>query len=66
MRVQSLYEQDRDVHPNDRGKILFEILKIRLPKSEQSEIYERAGRILSNSGYLRKYPRVNPEAKAYS
>ena len=43
--------------------MLFEILKIKLPKSEESEIHERAGRILSNSGYHGKYPHVNPEAK---
>ncbi len=63
-RVRILYEQGFDVHPNDRGRMLFEILKIKLRKSEESEIHERAGRILSNSGYHRKFPNVNPEAKA--
>lgn len=63
VRVQGLYEKNYDVHPRDRGKMLFEILKIKLPKSEESEIYERAGEILSDSGYTKKYPHLNPEAK---
>ena len=62
-RVRILYEQGFDVHPNDRGRMLFEILKIKLRKSEESEIHERVGRILSNSGYHKKFPHVNPEAK---
>jgi len=63
VRVQARYEKNFDVHPRERGKMLFEILDFRLPKSEESEIFERAGEILSNSGYTKKYPHVNPEAK---
>lgn len=63
LRVQSMYEKDIDVHPRDRGKMLFELLDIKLPRSEESEIYERAGEILSDAGYYKKYPHLNPEAK---
>ena len=65
VRVKRLYDRGLDVHPDDRGRMLFDILKIRLPKGEDDarKIYERAGEILSNSGYRTRFPNVNPEAK---
>ncbi|MHB8567286.1 MAG: HAD family hydrolase [Nitrososphaerales archaeon] len=63
LSVKRLYEQGFDVHPRDRGRMLFEFLKIKIPKNESKIVYEKAGRILSNSGYYKKYPHVNPEAK---
>ncbi len=63
LRVKNLYENGQDVSPPERAKMLFQIMKINLPKKNAEQIYERAGRILSNSGYLSKFPNVNPEAK---
>lgn len=63
LKTKKLYEQGYDVHPSDRGRMLFELLKIKVPKDEKNQVYERAGRILSDSGYYKKYPNVNPEAK---
>ena len=63
LKVKDLYERGIDVHPSDRGKMLFEFLKIRVPREECAQIYEGAGKILSNSGYYKRYPNVNPEAE---
>jgi HAD superfamily hydrolase (TIGR01509 family) len=61
-RVKRLYEQGYDVSPGDRGRMLFKLLKINVPKQDSEDIYERAGKILSNAGYFSKYPNINPEA----
>jgi FMN phosphatase YigB (HAD superfamily) len=62
--VQEVYESGRDISPEDRGRILFQILGIKLPNPEESKrVYEQAGRILSDAGYRKKYPNLNPEAK---
>ena len=63
VKVKARYEQGFDVHPLERGKMLFDLLKIKIPRSEAETVYEKAGSILSNSGYYKKYPNVNPEAK---
>ena len=36
---------------------------MKFAEAESRCVYERAGRILSNSGYFAKRPKVNPEAK---
>ncbi len=63
VRIKGLYDRGLDVHPDDRGRMLFDILRIRLPRKNAQHIYERAGEILSNSGYRTRFPNVNPEAK---
>ncbi len=63
LKVKQLYEQGFDVHPNDRGKMLFDFLKIKFPEKEAQSVYEKAGDVLSNSGYASKTPILNPEAK---
>jgi HAD superfamily hydrolase (TIGR01549 family) len=63
VKIQAIYEGDLDIPPKERGKMLFEIMNMRFAESESDLIYERAGRILSNSGYHSKYPHLNPEAK---
>jgi HAD superfamily hydrolase (TIGR01549 family) len=54
------YERGEDVHPRDRARRLFKKLKVQV---DEEEVYERAGVILSNSGYMKKFPHLNPEAK---
>jgi HAD superfamily hydrolase (TIGR01509 family) len=63
VKMETTYEDGLDVAPKERGKTLFEIMKIKFAESEADEIYEKAGRILSDSGYPAKYPLLNPEAK---
>lgn len=57
------YERGEDLHPKERGRMLFDMLRIRVDEEERDAVFERAGRVLSNSGYLRKHPYLNPEAK---
>jgi HAD superfamily hydrolase (TIGR01549 family) len=61
-KVKSLYERGYDVHPRDRGRMLFELLGISFPAELKEKIYERAGNTLSNSGYFSRYPNLNPQA----
>ncbi len=61
--VKETYAKGYDLHPNERGRLLFKKLKIKVEKEDEQEIYERAGTILSNSGYMKKFPHVNPEAE---
>lgn len=63
LKIKELYEQGYDVSPDDRGRMLFNILKIKVQKNMAEELYERAGRILSNAGYYSKFPNINPEAR---
>lgn len=62
-KVKSYYEDGQDVSPEQRGRMLFELLGIKFSHSETELVYTEAGEILSNSGYYRKYPNVNPEAE---
>ena len=63
VKVGKVYEGGLDVSPEDRGRILFEHLGIKFPKDEARYMEEKAGRILSDSGYYGSYPHVNSEAK---
>jgi putative hydrolase of the HAD superfamily len=63
LKVKKLYEKGYDVHPKDRGRMLFELLGIALPRELKEEMFERAGEVLSNSGYFSRYPNLNPEAR---
>jgi HAD superfamily hydrolase (TIGR01509 family) len=63
IKVNKIYDSGRDVSPEDRGRILFELLGIKFPRNETRNLEEKAGRILSDSGYYGKYPHVNTEAK---
>ena len=62
-KAKERYREGKDIHPNERGKMLFEMLKINVEEQDREEIYARAGTILSNSGYMRKFPSLNPEAR---
>ena len=57
------YESGLDVHPERRGRMLFEILGIRFARDEEEKVWERAGRILSESGTRSRLPLLNPEAE---
>jgi HAD superfamily hydrolase (TIGR01509 family) len=57
------YESGLDVHPEKRGRMLFEILGIRFARDEEEKVWERAGRILSDSGTRSRLPHLNPEAE---
>ena len=63
-RAKEIYARGRDISPMERGQMLFEILGIKIAEAESRQAYERAGRILSNSGYSARQPNLNPEAKA--
>ncbi len=57
------YARGEDPHPKERGRMLFEMLKIKVEEKDREKVFESAGKVLSNSGYMRKLPHVNPEAK---
>jgi HAD superfamily hydrolase (TIGR01509 family) len=61
-KSEEFYERGIDPHPKERGRMLFEFLNIKVEEKDKPKIYENAGRVLSNSGYMRKFPHVNPEA----
>ena len=62
--VKKLYAKGYDMSPEDRGRMLFKILKLKVSKqTSEEEIYSRAGKILSNAGYYARFPNLNPEAK---
>ncbi|MDA4130161.1 MAG: HAD family hydrolase [Thaumarchaeota archaeon] len=63
LNVKKVYEKGRDVSPEDRGRMLFELLGIKFSRAEAAQVDAQAGRILSDSGYHAKYPNLNPEAK---
>lgn len=63
VKVRAMYEKGMDVSPMDRGRMLFELLGLKFPRSESQRVYLEAGRIFSNSGYYSKYPNLNPEAR---
>jgi HAD superfamily hydrolase (TIGR01509 family) len=62
-KSEEYYEKGVDPHPRERGRMLFEMLKIKVENKDKAKVYESAGKVLSNSGYMRKFPHVNPEAK---
>lgn len=62
-RAEAIYKEGRDISPQERGRMIFDILGLKLPEDEAPSVYEQAGRILSRSGYFSKYPHFNPEAK---
>jgi HAD superfamily hydrolase (TIGR01509 family) len=57
------YARGEDPHPKERGRMLFDMLKINVEDKDREKVFESAGKVLSNSGYMRKFPYVNPEAK---
>ncbi len=62
-KSEEYYERGKDLHPRERGEMLFRMLKIKVEEKDREGIFEKAGKVLSNSGYLRKHPNVNPEAR---
>jgi HAD superfamily hydrolase (TIGR01509 family) len=60
VEVKRDYERGEDIHPKERARRLFQKLKIEV---DEDDVYEKAGIILSNSGYMKKFPNVNPQAK---
>jgi HAD superfamily hydrolase (TIGR01509 family) len=62
-KFEEYYERGEDPHPRERGRMLFELLKIKVKDNHKDQIYKSAGKVLSNSGYMRKLPHLNPEAK---
>lgn len=62
-KSEDFYERGKDLHPRDRGRMLFDLLKIKVEAKDRERIFESAGKVLSDSGYMRKYPHVNPEAR---
>ncbi|MGH2638570.1 MAG: HAD family hydrolase, partial [Rhabdochlamydiaceae bacterium] len=63
VNVKKIYEQGLDISPEDRGRMLFELLEIKFEGEEAQQLYKEAGRTLSNSGYYSRYPNLNPEVK---
>ncbi|MGA2874581.1 MAG: HAD family hydrolase [Nitrososphaerales archaeon] len=61
--VGKMYKKGLDVSPEDRGRMLFELLGVKFDRSEAESVYEEAGRTLSDSGYYTRYPKLNPEVK---
>ena len=63
LQVNKVYDKGRDVSPEDRGRMLFELLGIKFSSAESTEVDKQAGKIMSDSGYHAKYPNLNPEAE---
>lgn len=61
VKLRVLYKKGLDVSPEDRGRMLFEILGVKFYRSEAESVYREAGRTLSDSGYYSRYPNLNPE-----
>jgi len=62
-RAESIYKSGRDISPEVRGEMIFDILGIRLAYDEAPAVYEQTGRILSRSGYFSRFPHLNVEAR---
>jgi len=62
-QLQIMHQNGLDVSPVNRGKMLFDIIGLKFKPDVSKEIYEKAGRILSESGYTTGFPNINPEAK---
>ncbi len=62
VKVNKIYDAGLDVSPEDRGKMMFELLGIKFPLNEARGLETQAGRVLSDAGYFKKYPHLNPEA----
>ena len=62
VKVEDVYKKGFDLSPEDRGKMLFDLLGLKFDHSEEERVYAEAGRTLSDSGYYKKYPNLNSEA----
>jgi HAD superfamily hydrolase (TIGR01509 family) len=62
VQVSKEYKKGLDISPKTRGRMLFEILGVKFDLSEKESVYVEAGRTLSDSGYYKRYPHLNPEA----
>jgi HAD superfamily hydrolase (TIGR01509 family) len=62
-KSEDFYERGEDLHPKDRGRMLFDLLKIKVEEKDREKVFESAGKVLSNSGYMRRHPNLNPEAR---
>ena len=62
-KVDEHYERGLDISSEERGKMLFGLLGIEIAEGESENVYVRAGRILSDSGYRSWHPHLNPEAE---
>jgi HAD superfamily hydrolase (TIGR01509 family) len=62
-KSEDYYERGEDLHPSERGRMLFRMLNIKVKEKDRAKVFEEAGRVLSNSGYMRKHPNLNPEAR---
>lgn len=63
VKVVEMYKKELDVSPEERGRMLFELLGVKFAPSEAEDVYEEAGKTLSDSGYYTRYPKLNPEVK---
>jgi len=61
-RVEQSYRLELDVSPEERGRMLFELLGLRFAPGEEQEVRSRAGKILSDYGWPSRLPHLNPEA----
>ncbi len=62
LKLRKLHENGYDVRPDDRGKMLFDLIGLKFAPRIAEEIYSKAGEILSSSGYSSGFPYINPEA----
>lgn len=62
VKINEIYDNGRDISPEERGRMMFEILGVKFPGSDTKELELEAGRILSDAGYYRRYPHFNREA----
>ena len=63
VKAHEVYKKGLDLSPEDRGRMLFELLGVKFDRAEAERVYNEAGKTLSNSGYYAKYPNLNPEVK---
>jgi FMN phosphatase YigB (HAD superfamily) len=62
-RIERSYKLDLDVSPEERGRMLFQVLGLKFASGEERDVRERAGKILSDYGWPSKLPHLNPEAQ---
>lgn len=62
VKVEQVYKNGLDISPETRGRMLFELLGTKFDRSEAENVYNEAGKTLSDSGYYKRYPHLNSEA----
>jgi FMN phosphatase YigB (HAD superfamily) len=61
-KAEEAAEEGIELSLREKGRILFQSIGAGLASDEEEVMYERVGRILSNSGLSSKLPYLNPEA----